>query len=672
MELLGEGSVKTLYWDPKYPDLIRLSFSDRVSVFDYGALPESIPEKGKALERSAIAFFDILEEKGLATAYAREATQKENKGLYLRAAQGGKFLKDQKSPLQFIPLEVIFRWGVPDGSSLIRRGYTRGEQFETPLIEFTTKLESSDRLLEADEAQFLAGGDQRFFALQQYATQVAIVIRDALKQMGLHLWDGKIECAWNEDTEEIVLVDSLGPDELRVTLPGLDRVPLSKELLRRWLSETSWSFAIKKAKESSEGDWKKNLALPPRLGEWRVDRFAGLYQAFAQSLEARKSEPIWNWLRNENIKPKVMVLGGGGREAALRWRLSLEGCEFVQDSKEADAVLVSMDSDLANAKVNELSRDRVWTFGPTREASQIEWSKLFGREIARKAGLKIPFVSEDLEAFPPEALPVLKKDGLAAGKGVLVPQNRDELLDVYEQWKEESSKILFEERCSGPEASAFFSVSSGYYGLKVRFLGTAQDFKRRFAGDEGPNTGGMGAYAPHEIFTPDDVEQMRIWATATAHVLAQRGISYHGIVYLGLMKDPEKGWVLLEYNARFGDPETQALVMMWPREKQILRTLLGLSIDDSEFSSDQDESIVCLALVRPEYPSPAPRDFQLAPWDFKSTENVNLFRSESQGGRVAYLVAKAKSRIEAGDHLFQALVESPWKDSLDWRRDILP
>jgi phosphoribosylaminoimidazole-succinocarboxamide synthase len=672
MELLGEGSVKSLYWDERHPKLVCMRFSDRVSVFDYGSLPESIPFKGNSLERSARAFFNLFAKNGIPTAFDVAATDKEKNGIYLSAARGGKFLKDHSATLEFIPLEVIFRWGVPEGSSLIKRGFKQGEKFTKPLVEFTTKLESADRLLEKSEATELAGGTERFRRLEAFAENLATLLRDHLKKIGLELWDGKIECAWDTAKSEVVMVDTLGPDELRVTLPGLARIPLSKELLRRWLSETSWSYSIRQAKEKDARDWKKDLSLPPRLGDWRVERFATLYQAFAQSLEDESSEALWNWVRKEKSAPKVYVLGGGGREAALRWRLEVEGCELCSDPKSADAVWVSMDADLATGKVNEWQAARLWTYGPLKEAAQIEWSKLCGREVAEKSGIRVPKTSEDLKSFGGTETPVVKKDGLAAGKGVVVPQSRAELENTVKEWSAEGAKLLFEEKLKGPEASAFFAVSTGYYGSKVRLLGTAQDFKRRFAGDEGPNTGGMGAYCPSEIVAEEDLKILRTWAEATAQTLGARGIPYHGILYLGLMKDESKGWVLLEYNARFGDPETQALVMHWPREKQVLRTLLGLSVEDVEYKAQSESQVVCLALVRPEYPAPAPQDFKLPEWKFSGDKETALFRAQSLGGRVAYLVASGASRLEAGDKIFQAFVSSPWKNLLDWRRDILP
>jgi len=234
---------------------------------------------------------------------------------------------------------------------------------------------------------------------------------------------------------------------------------------------------------------------------------------------------------------------------------------------------------------------------------------------------------------------------------------------------------LLEERLSGFEASIFFSIQPGFSKTEIRFLGTAQDFKRRYEGNEGPNTGGMGALSPHPKITTDDIKTFFTWAQKTSEVLESEGRPFCGILYLGVMKDEKKGWHLIEYNARPGDPETEALVVLWPSEHKILRSLLCLSVETGQDIHVENTKVVCLSLVRPEYPAVnfADKNFSLPSWNFKNTENCLLFKSESQTGRVAFLVGKSKeSYQEAGDLLFETLVESPWRKHLEWRADLIP
>ena len=672
MKLLGKGSAKDIYQDPKAPGYIALDFSDRVSVFDYGALPDSIEMKGKSLKSAAESLFQLLEENGVATAYEPERSAKSD-FLYLKAAYDGKFFSDPCG-LKFLPVEVIFRWGVPEGSSLLKRGNFRAfERFSEPMVEFTTKLEARDRLIDDAEMATLIGSPLICEKLRATATQVAFLLNSHFKKIGLELWDGKIECAWDEAAERIVVVDSLGPDEFRANLPGLRRVSLSKEMLRQWLAQTNWSFDCQRMKKEHGDHWKNFLGPVPRLGNWRKQRISGMYVAFSQALMAQEATPLWDWLKDDRVKPKVFILGSGGREAAVKWRLEQEGCDIAETLDEGvDAAWVSMDADLAAGKVEEWEAQGIWTYGPRKEGAKLEWSKQFGRDFAAEAGLKNPRVTSSWdEAKTFGNIPVVKKDSLAAGKGVVVAETLEEAKKAFDEFSQDS-KVLLEERCTGPEASAFFSIVTGYYGAKVQFLGSAQDFKRRYAGDEGPNTGGMGSYAPSPSFTLDDEKEITDWAQKTADLLFEKGLAYNGILYLGLMRDPEKGWVLIEYNSRFGDPETQALVKLWPTEHKILRSLLSLDFSLPRVEIPQDKASLCLALVRPEYPLKAPEGFILPEWKLPEGEATTLFQSGSVGGRVAYLVAVDASISAAGDHVFETLLHSPWKELLEWRPDILP
>jgi phosphoribosylaminoimidazole-succinocarboxamide synthase len=672
--LIGQGSSKDLYRADAHPGHVVFRFSDRVSVFDYGALPERIPHKGATMERQAKAFFTLLESQGLRTAYDPAVSEKLG-ACALHAARHPKFpaASDANAKLVFIPLEIIFRWGVTPGSSLLKRRpelapYT---EFAEPIIEFSTKLEASDRIVDAAEAAQLAGSAEVLQAVTAYARRTAEVLRARLQECGLRLWDGKIECAWDEVKKQVVFIDALTLDELRVSVPGLETVPFSKELLRHWLGGTPWAFDITRAKLARGDRWREFVGSPPRLGPYRTQKFAELYSAFAETLEQGQAGSMIAWARTDRVKPRVCLMGQGGRETALTWRLQKEGCEMVASPDQADVTWVSPDAELAAGRVDELRAQGHWTWGPVRDAARIEWSKTFGKEIARRAGIRLPRFSEepirDLREFPEP--PVVKLDGLAAGKGVIVPETWQAAAAAVDELSARG-KVVLEERCRGFEASAFFAVEAGVGAVKTKFLGTARDFKRRFAGDEGPNTGGMGAHAPHPLVTDEDIALFAEWARRTGEVLAEDGIPFTGIVYLGCLKDETKGWVLLEYNARFGDPETQALVVAWPEDRNVLRPLLKIDIRTESPPPELRQAALCVAMVRHEYPASAP-PIDLPAWGFDENFECVLFRSGSLSGRVAYVVGRGPTLLEAGDAAFGRLVESPWKSLLDWRTDIL-
>jgi phosphoribosylamine--glycine ligase len=679
---IAQGSNKEVFEVEGASDLVAFRFTDRVSVFDYGAIPELIPSRGDNLMRFALAMQDLLIEQDIPSAF--EPLASAQMGMFVMKKAGGSkwSLLKKKETLNFIPLEVVFRWGVPRGSSLLKRepNLRMGEKFSDPRIEFFTKFEDQDRLLNSDEAEKLLPKELDLQRLEVFATRVARVLKEYFDQIGLTLWDGKIEVAMNSK-HEILLVDAITPDELRLTMPGKESVPLSKELLRHWLAKTQWAYTVDQAKVGGSHGWKAEVELPPRLGIWRIDRISKLYEALADVVYQDELKAVVDWMKGEALLPKVHVTGEGGREAALRRRLGIEGISIVDDPNRADAIIVSPDSDLANGKVNEYMKMGLWTFGPTREAAKIEWSKETGRQVAEASGIRVPRyvviekekeIENALAQFKGE-LPVVKFDGLAAGKGVVIPANEKELMAAIRKWLVQG-KVLLEEKWSGFEASAFFAINSARE-VEVIFLGTAQDFKRRFTGDEGPNTGGMGAYAPHPKVNADDVLTFAQWARSTAETLKKDKKPFTGVLYLGLMKDEKKGWGLIEYNARFGDPETQALLSLWNPEKKVLRHLLQLDISTElgDFHSEEIKAL-CLSLVRKEYPDQAPEK-EFPEWKLECTEDVEpgaiLFENPTKTGRVGYLVSTGKDLLSAGDSVFKKLVESPWKDLVEWRSDIL-
>ncbi len=685
LKRLAQGSTKDIY--RLQSGNLLFDFTDRISVFDWGPLKDTIESKGLHLEHMARHFEKVFCDAEIPSTFIPTESQTQQ-GFVVSPVWNSKiFSRDNSLEVQdeFIPLECIFRWGVPPGSSLLKRypEFKSGEKFSEPLVEFSTKLEPTDRYLSRLEVEkILQPFDLELKNLSDFVAKVALVLSRHLSKIGLMLWDGKIEVSYSKAQKLFKLVDALTLDEIRVAIPGLERISLSKELLRQWLGRTPWAHQIFELKKKNPlglpENWKSQITWPvPRLGEWRCETLSSLYRAFSECLDQQKSSPLMSWIRGlDRPKPKVFLLTHkGGREQALERRLSFEGAEVVKNPDSADSLMVTLDQELSEGLVDDFLRNEKWVWAPLKSAAKIEWSKDFGREIAKKAGLIIPDYYTDPKVFlkrfeesekSKSEAPVIKKDGLAAGKGVYVPKDWADAKQFFDTIKN-SGTILFEEKVSGFECSAFFAMNP----QEICFLGTAQDFKRRFEGDEGPNTGGMGAYAPHPKITEQDEAEFYRMAQKTAAVLKDLGTPFCGILYLGLMKDPKKGWVLIEYNARPGDPETQALIECWTRESRVLLKFLGLDIESPPLKMETKNKIaVALSLVRKVYPEVPLEIEKLSDWT-SDKSNARVYLNPTSKGRVGYVVGVGDSKEEASENAFELLLECPFKNKVDWRKDIL-
>ncbi len=329
--LLRQGSVKNLR-QAQREDQLWFEFTDNYSVFDWGKMPDTIAGKGQALAELAEYFFIRLADEKFWNESGLSQHQKVQPYLPI----GNHFLRSEQNAIlvslvdipsisasqltgilvydysygrqarQLVPLEVIFRFGVPAGSSLLKREswYSfpihEGAEFEEPLIEFSTKLESKDRMLSYQEAILMLGGDfSAFRRLHGKSQAVALGLKSILQECGLKLWDGKLEWArWDND---FLLVDSIGPDELRVSR---EEVVFSKQFLRDFYSGTPWESAVHEgrrlAKERAEVDWvsivKEDLKIePPPLEEPWLRTAEYLYQDFAALVINR--QPSDNFIR---------------------------------------------------------------------------------------------------------------------------------------------------------------------------------------------------------------------------------------------------------------------------------------------------------------------------------------------------------------------------------------
>jgi phosphoribosylamine--glycine ligase len=319
---------------------------------------------------------------------------------------------------------------------------------------------------------------------------------------------------------------------------------------------------------------------------------------------------------------KVLVVGSGGREHALAWKLAQsKDCEELhaapgnpgiaqigqchpvraEDGEgllgfcgehEIDLVVVGPEAPLVAGLADQLRHAGVAVFGPSAAAARIEGSKTFAKDVMAAAG--VPTAERLSVARPPC---VVKVDGLAAGKGVFVCRTQAELDAGLQAAGSRGEPLVIEELLEGEEVSVFAVCD----GQEAQALAPARDFKRVSDGDLGPNTGGMGAFSPVPSFGPEEVDEL----LATVHrpvlaELARRGSPFVGVLYAGLMIT-EAGPQVLEFNCRFGDPETQSIL---PRlEGDLLELLHGAAT--GRLRGDVragDEAAVTVVLAAPDYP----------------------------------------------------------------------
>jgi phosphoribosylamine--glycine ligase len=316
----------------------------------------------------------------------------------------------------------------------------------------------------------------------------------------------------------------------------------------------------------------------------------------------------------------VLVIGSGAREHALAWRLARDGgvgrvriapgnggTVAVGESVELDVtdpdavarhatreryglVVIGPEAPLAAGVADELASTRIPTFGPTRAATRLESSKAFAKRQMRRAG--VPTASAESFTDPDAAVahvraagrpPVVKADWLAAGKGVVVPESTEEaeaaVRDLFDSVAP-GARIVLEERLDGIEVSAFALVGDE----AVAPLAAACDYKRLGDADSGPNTGGMGAYTPVPWFGAAELERIAGEVfEPVAWRMARDGFAYRGVLYAGLMLTAS-GPMVLEFNARFGDPEAQALLPML--DGDLASALLGCATADRGLMED--------------------------------------------------------------------------------------
>ena len=395
----------------------------------------------------------------------------------------------------------------------------------------------------------------------------------------------------------------------------------------------------------------------------------------------------------------VLIVGGGGREHALAWKLSqsprlgelhaapgnpgivgMGTCHPVRpDDLEAvlalsrelaiDLVVVGPEAPLVAGLADSLRGAGVAVFGPSAAAARIEGSKSFAKDVLRAAGVP---TAEELDE--PRVPCVVKADGLAAGKGVFVCLTDVELVAALTRARELGEGVLVEELLEGEEVS-LFALCDGTQALP---LAPAQDFKRPLDGDRGPNTGGMGSYSPVPWLGEERVDEL----VETVHrpvlrELAARGTPFRGLLYAGLMLT-EDGPYVLEFNCRFGDPETQAIL---PRLEGDLLEALAAVTEGSLEGVDlvaEPEAAVTVVLAAAGYPDAPETGIEIGGIAEAEAEGALVFHAGtalrdgslvSVGGRVLNVTALGRSVSEARDGAYRA-VEHIASDELQYRHDI--
>lgn len=414
---------------------------------------------------------------------------------------------------------------------------------------------------------------------------------------------------------------------------------------------------------------------------------------------------------------KILIIGGGGREHALAWKIAqspkvthlfcapgnpgtaqvatnidlaaddLDGLLHFALEQSIDLTVVGPEQPLVLGLTDLFKEKGLKVFGPSKAAAQLEGSKTFSKDLMQKYGIPTAayaaFKNADearvyLKGKGPQ---VVKADGLAAGKGVFVCANEAEAVNAVGQimndkiFGESGSRIIIEERLEGQEVSLLAFTD----GTTVLSMEAAQDHKAVFDGDRGPNTGGMGAYSPTPIFTPELKQQVidQIMVPAVNGMRAD-GIPYQGVLYAGLMITPN-GPKTLEFNARFGDPETQPLMM---RMQSDIVPIMEACADGTLESCSlvwKPDAAVCVVMASEGYPGSYEKGRPIRGLDqADSLSGVTVFHAGTKqagndivtsGGRVLGVTALGGKVQKAIERAYQAVDKIQWQGA-QFRKDI--
>jgi phosphoribosylamine--glycine ligase len=415
---------------------------------------------------------------------------------------------------------------------------------------------------------------------------------------------------------------------------------------------------------------------------------------------------------------RVLVVGGGGREHALAWKLASDSCvgevfcapgnagtaavgtnlsiaaEDVSGitawavRERPDLVVIGPEVPLCAGLSDALEAEGIRAFGPTAAAAQLEGSKVFAKEVMDAAGVPTAASASFTEAAPALAYVreqgapiVVKAEGLAAGKGVTVCETVEQAEAAVSEalvdgrFGDAGARVLIEEFLVGEEASILGLID----GEHVVLLASSQDHKRALEGDQGPNTGGMGAYSPAPVVTDDLWPEIREQVfERTLAELRKRGIIFKGVLYAGLMISPDGALKVLEFNVRFGDPETQVVL---PRMAMDLAPVFEACIDGTlseEMVSWRDEHCVTVVMAAGGYPGSYPKGDVISGLDEAASTGAMVFHAGTAlegddvvtaGGRVLTVTALGPDLSTAVARSYDGVAKIGFAGA-QYRRDI--
>lgn len=414
---------------------------------------------------------------------------------------------------------------------------------------------------------------------------------------------------------------------------------------------------------------------------------------------------------------KVLVVGGGGREHAIVKKIAesskvdkiycapgnagigelaeladikatdIEGQLKFAKEHEIDLTVVAPDDPLVLGMVDAFSEAGLRAFGPNKEAAQMEGSKVFAKELMKKYNIptaKYEVFTDYENAFAyikeQNSYPaVIKAEGLALGKGVIIAQNEQEAEDGLKEimldkvFGQSGNRVVIEEFLTGPE----ISVLAFCDGKTVKPMVSAQDHKRAYDQDKGPNTGGMGTFSPSRIYDEKMAEEcMNHIFLPTINALRSEGITYKGVLYFGLMSTKD-GVKVIEYNARFGDPETQVVL---PRLKNDLVDIFESCIDGTLDEMDikwSDDAAVCVVMASGGYPKKYQTGYEIKGLN-EVAGGITVYHAgtkkedgvfKTNGGRVLGVTALGKDLDDAIKNAYRAVEKITFTDA-HYRKDI--
>ena len=415
----------------------------------------------------------------------------------------------------------------------------------------------------------------------------------------------------------------------------------------------------------------------------------------------------------------ILVVGGGGREHTIVWKIAqsplagkiycapgnggiaeiaecvdisatdIDGIVNFAKEKNVDLVMVAPDDPLVMGMVDALEKEGIRAFGPRANAAVIEGSKVFSKDLMKK--YNIPTAGYEVFTESDKAIEyikqqnsypaVIKAEGLALGKGVIIAQNEAEAVDGIKEIMEDKkfgdsgNRVVIEEFLTGPEVSVLAFTD----GKTVKPMVSAQDHKRAYDNDEGLNTGGMGTFSPSRLYDAAKAEEcMKNIFLPTIEAMNKEGRTFKGVLYFGLMMT-DSGVKVIEYNCRFGDPETQVVL---PRLKTDLVEIMEAVIDERLSDVDiewEDNAAVCVVMASGGYPVSYKKGYEISGiQDAEDLGDIVVFHAGTKadngkivtnGGRVLGVTAIGNDLDSAIKHAYEGVSKISFKDEFH-RNDI--